>query len=294
MPSTANTVAPMSSAHHHGHQPDGAEADDADEIGGLRLAADDRVVCGRQVVGEKDGGLVRHGLGERREHRVGVGNADELCLGAIEAGIDARVAEERAAGALRDAARAAGGARAVGDEAHVHHAVAGPDRRDIGADLDDLARELVPHDRPVLEARNVPVQRTEVGAADGRGVDADDRVGRGEEDWIGDVLDPDVVRARGGRRPSRRLLDLHEVAVRVDAEEAAAAPRRLVGLGQEAGSLAFELCSTSPVRLSTSTTSTTLALLGSSGAVIVTPGRSSAGCPCSASESRVPASVSVA
>ena len=62
-------------------------------------------------------------------------------------------------------------------------------------DLDDLARELVPHDRPVLEAGDVTVERAEVGAADGRGVDADDRVRRREEDGIGNVLDADVVRA---------------------------------------------------------------------------------------------------
>ncbi len=73
--------------------------------------------------------------------------------------------------------------------------VAGPDLGDFGADFDDLARELVPHDRPVLEAWDVPVERAEVGAADGRGVDADDRVGLREKHGIRDVLDPDVVRA---------------------------------------------------------------------------------------------------
>ena len=55
--------------------------------------------------------------------------------------------------------------------------------------------ELVAHDRPVLEAGDVPVERAEVGAADRRRVDADDRVRRCEEDRIRDVLEPDVHRA---------------------------------------------------------------------------------------------------
>ena len=124
-----------------------------------------------------------------------MGDADELGLSAVETGVDTRVAEERAAGALRGSADTAGGARTVGDEAHVHHAIAGPDLRDIGADLDDLPRELVPHDRPVLEARDVPVERSEIGAADRRCVDADDCVRPREEHGIRYVLDLDVVRA---------------------------------------------------------------------------------------------------
>ena len=63
------------------------------------------------------------------------------------------------------------------------------------ADLDDLAGELVPHDRPVLEAGDVAVERAEVGPADRRQVDADERVGRREQNGVRDVLEPDVVRA---------------------------------------------------------------------------------------------------
>jgi hypothetical protein len=116
-------------------------------------------------------------------------------VSAWETRVDAGVAEQGAARALSDAAGATGGAGPVGDEAHVDHALACSDRRDVGSDLDDLACELVPHDRPVFEAGHMTVERAEIGAADGRGVDADDRVRSREEDGIGDVLDPDVVRA---------------------------------------------------------------------------------------------------
>ena len=195
MPSTANTVAPMSSATITAISPTAPRPTTHTRSCGLRLPAYDSVVGGGQVVGEKDRRLVRDGVGKRREHGIGVRNADELGLGAVETGVDAGVAEERSARALGNAAGTARGARPVGDEAHVHDAIAGSDVRHVRADLDDLACKLVPHDRPVLEAGDMTVERSEIGAADGRGVHSDDRVRRREEHGIRDVLDPDVVRA---------------------------------------------------------------------------------------------------
>ena len=94
---------------HHGHQPDGSEADDADEVALADAAACDHGVEGRrQVVGEEDGSVVRHRVRQRREHAVGVRHADELGLPAVELRVDARVAEERAARALGDPPGAAG------------------------------------------------------------------------------------------------------------------------------------------------------------------------------------------
>ena len=53
------------------------------------FAADDCVVCGRQVVGEKDSRLVGHRVRKRGEHRVGVRDAHEVGLGSVEARVDA-------------------------------------------------------------------------------------------------------------------------------------------------------------------------------------------------------------
>ena len=138
--------------------------------------------------------FVRDRAGKRRQHRVSVGDTDKLGLGTVETGVDTRVAEEGAAGALRHSAGAAGGARSVRNEAHVHDAVTGTDRRDVRPHLDCLAYELVPHDRPVLEAGDVTVERAEIGAADGRGVDTDNRVRSRNEGGIGNVLEADVLR----------------------------------------------------------------------------------------------------
>jgi len=177
---------------HDGHQPDGAEAHDADEVVALYLAPDDSVVRGRQVVGEEDRRLVGHRVGERIQHSVSVRDAHEVGLGPVEARIDAGVAEERPPGALRHAARAAGRARPVRHEAHVHDALPDAYRGDGGSHLHDDPRELVAEDGPVLEARGQPMQREEVGSADGSGLDADDRIRLDLQDGIRNLLQADV------------------------------------------------------------------------------------------------------
>ena len=180
---------------HHGHQPHGAEGHDADEVGGLRLAANDGVVRRRQVVRQEYRRLVGDRVGKRGEHRVGMRDADQLGLGTIETGVDAGVAD--------DARPEHWVTRPARQAAHVPSATrldASPrdrrsvlrDLRDIGADFDDYPRKLVPHDRPILEARYVPVERSEIGAADRSRVDADDCV-RSHE-----TRDP--LRPRPGRR----------------------------------------------------------------------------------------------
>ena len=120
----------------------------------LRLAADDRVVA-------RSAGCRRGRRPPRRDTASGSGESTvsacgtrtKLGLGAVEARVDARVAEERPAGALRHAAGAAGGARAVRDHAHVHDALAGRgSTRHAAPTSTTIARELVAEDRPVLEA----------------------------------------------------------------------------------------------------------------------------------------------
>src|SRR5207237_7964827 len=85
-------------------------------------------------------------------------------------------------------------ARAVGDGARADDAVAGAEAPDLAPGLGDDADELVPEDRPVLEARRVPVVGEEVGAADGAAPHLDARVGRRVEPWVGHGLDAEVAR----------------------------------------------------------------------------------------------------
>ena len=83
-----------------------------------------------------------------------------------------------AAGAEAVAALLAEAAAAAGGDAGDEHAVARLERRDRGADLDDRADGLVAEDRPGLHLGDVALEDVQVGSADRRRVDADDRVRR--------------------------------------------------------------------------------------------------------------------
>src|SRR5439155_22183225 len=120
---------------------------------GSNVAAHDGCVAGRQDVREEDGRLVGDVVGEAAERAVGVGAAHELRLAAVQPRVDARVAEERAALALRDPPGGTGRTGAVRDHARVHDPLARTQPAHRPAGGDDLARELVPEYGSRLEAR---------------------------------------------------------------------------------------------------------------------------------------------
>ena len=64
------------------------------------------------------------------------------------------------------------------------------------AGLADYPDELMAEDRPGLESRSPAVEGKEIGTADGGRPHFDDRVGRLLDTRLGDLLDPDVLRAR--------------------------------------------------------------------------------------------------
>src|SRR5439155_4816054 len=147
-----------------------------------------------QDVREEDGRLVAHLVRERAQRAIGLRHANQLRLPAVESRIDAGVAEERAALALRDAAGAAGGTRAVRDHARVDDALSGPYALHGRADLDDLAGELVAEHGPRLEAGREPVEGEEVGAADRGRTNSDDCVAQPEDRRVGYLFDRDDAR----------------------------------------------------------------------------------------------------
>ena len=85
-------------------------------------------------------------------------------------------------------------ALAAPDRERHDDAVAHLELLDLGADLDDLAHELVADDVAVHHARHVAVVEVQVGAADGAGGDPDDGVARILDLGIGNLFAADVAR----------------------------------------------------------------------------------------------------
>src|SRR5690242_18656884 len=167
------------------------------------------------------------------------------------------------------------------------------DRSNLRPNFDDLAGELVPEDRAHLEAGRKTVIREEVSAADRRSANGHDRVARLENRRIRDLVDAELPRFVEHDR-------LHAgCSISTRYPSGSTQKKRHPPHGGSYGS-ARNSTPRAPSRAcsarasATSTTSTTFCRDRSRGASSVTPGRSSAGWPCSASESRAPASVSVA
>src|SRR5262245_18057291 len=79
-------------------------------------------------------------------------------------------------------------ARPAGRDARDEYAVSGLHRRHRGPDLDDRPDRLMTEDRARLHLGNIALEDVQVGAADGRGVDADDCVRRLLDHRVGHVL----------------------------------------------------------------------------------------------------------
>ena len=152
-----------------------------------------------------------HPVGDLHRADVGEGDANVLGLAAVVAAEEVRVPEEGAravadrgllepgvgvavvAGAgdvlLAEPAPAAGDAEGDDD------AVADLEVVDVGAELDDLAHELVPEDVVLLHRRDVAVVQVQVAPADGGARHAQDRVAAVEDLGIGHVFDAHILLA---------------------------------------------------------------------------------------------------
>ena len=119
-----------------------------------------------------------------------------------------QVAEDpaAAAGALARVTFLAVVAAAAGRDARHEHAVAGRDRRHRRADLGDRADRLVAEDRPGSHVGHVALEDVQIGAADRRRVDADDRVRRLLDPWFRAPLPRRAGPGRGRRDPSSEKL----------------------------------------------------------------------------------------
>src|SRR3954454_2438470 len=84
---------------------------------------------------------------------------------------------------------------AAGDRERHHHAVADLQLLHIAADLDNLAHEFMAQDVTLFHRRDEAVIQVQVGPADRRGGDPDDRVVRVQDLGIGHLLYPDIVLA---------------------------------------------------------------------------------------------------
>ena len=178
----------------------------------------------RQDVGEEQHLLVAQAVRHLVDGGVGERHACELGLEAVD-----HVAEDPAAATGAEAvvallAEAAAPARA---DARDEHAVADGDRRDGRADLDDGADRLVAENRSRLHLGHVALEDVQVGAADRRRVDPDDRVGRLDDRRVGDGLPCSARRGRGRRVLSSDCLSrVGDRGVRVEDEvDAVRSPR---------------------------------------------------------------------
>ena len=157
-------------------QPDRARADDGDDVARPRHAVEDSDLEGRrQDVREEQHLLVREPVGDLVHRVVGERNARVLGLQAVD-----QMAEDPAAAAqaLAVAGLLAVPAAPARADAREEHAVAGGERADSATDLLDGADRLVAEHRARETRGHVALEDVQVGAADRRGVDADDRVAR--------------------------------------------------------------------------------------------------------------------
>ena len=182
---------PRTRAERTAQQPDRTEAQHHDraprrDVGPLRTGP-----TGREVVGQQQGGLVVHAVGDPHQLEVGGRHGDRRGL---TAGEHAR-AEDLWPLDAQD--RVAGGA-AVAHPATGHgcrqHPVPHLEPPDVGSDLEHGAEEFVAHRDPRAEV-DVPVVEVHVGAADGGGVHRDDGTARPGHGRLGRLGHPDAPRS---------------------------------------------------------------------------------------------------
>jgi hypothetical protein len=168
----------------HRGQADRPRADDRDDVTRAHPAVEHaHLIRGREDVGEEQHLLVAGGLGQLVERGVGERRARVLGLQPVD-----RVPENPApsAEALPVVGLLAEAASPAGADARHQHAVARCDRGHAGADLFDGADSLVPEDGTRGGLRDIALEDVQVGAADRRGVDPHDGVGRIQDGRIRD------------------------------------------------------------------------------------------------------------
>ena len=171
---------------HHGRQSDRSGSDDGDSVPRSDPAVDDAHLVRRgQDVGEHQHRLVVHASGNGIGGGVGERHPDVLRLRPVDP-----VAEDPAttAEALAVLPFTAVPAPTAGAHARHQHPVSRSDGRDGRPDRLDGAHRLMAEDPARCRVRQVAFEDVQVGAADGGGVDADDRVGLVHDAWIGDVV----------------------------------------------------------------------------------------------------------
>ena len=159
----------------HRAEADRPEAEHRDGVAGAHPGVGDRVVAGPHHVAGEERRLRGHPLRHLAQDEVGEGDHRLVGLGAGQRPEGRTVAEGAAALAAVVVAAEAGGAAAAGDVEAAEHAVADGNPVDGVADREHLADVLVADHRPRLD-RDAPVVDVEVGAADARRLDRDDRL----------------------------------------------------------------------------------------------------------------------
>ena len=159
-------------------------ADDRHGVAGRDHAGEHAdLVGGGEDVGEEQHLLVAQPLRDLVDGVVGERHARELGLQPVD-----QVAEDPATAgqALAVAALLAVAAAPARAHARHEHAIAGRDGRDACADLLDGADGLVTQDRSSRGLGHVALEDVQVGAADRRGVDPHDDVGRVDDRRVSD------------------------------------------------------------------------------------------------------------
>ena len=190
-----------------GELADGAEPEHGEGVVAADVGVVHRLPGRREDVGEVEEALVGQVARQLDGAEVGVRHPDALRLSAGHGAVEARVAEEAGALALRDVL----GGLALGEEATLAHpaaaardveghddAIAGLEGRDVGAHLLDDAHELVTQHVTGLQVGSERPVEVQVGAADRGGGDADDGVGGLLDDGIGYLGHTDVLDAVPG------------------------------------------------------------------------------------------------
>ncbi len=175
-----------------GHQADRPAAHDHHGIAQPDARPFDSPVGGGQDVGHEHACIIGYFRREQPEITVRVGDEHLLGLATIQPGIGPGKTEEGSALTLGLHPAPTGPAHAAGGHRGADHSVSRFHLRDRGADVFHDADELMAHGRAPLKAGHISPVRQEVGPTDGSLGDLEDRVLRGVDLGVGDLVDPET------------------------------------------------------------------------------------------------------
>jgi hypothetical protein len=176
----------------HGAEADRPEPEHRDRVPGPHACLVDRVPAGAHHVAGEQGGVVGHPLGDAPQGQVGVRHEHLLGLSALERAERAAVAEHAPLVALVEEPAAAEEAGPAGRAEAAQHAVALGRLGDRLARCDHRPDELVAEREAGLDL-DAPVVDVQIGAADARGLHADDRVVALDQLGLRTLLQPDLA-----------------------------------------------------------------------------------------------------